>query len=140
MMHDKHIKVIIDTNIWISFLIGQRSAAIVRDLLTDGRVAIVMTDILRSEIAAVASRPIFAQYFAPEATERLLSFLSARCEYYTLVNIPKRCRDPKDDYLLELAYQSDADILVTGDKDLTDIREFGNCQMLTLTELRTVYR
>ena len=98
-----------------------------------------MTDILRTEIASVASRPIFAQYFVPEAKERLLSFLSARCENYTLDNIPERCRDPKDDYLLELANQSSADILVTGDKDLTDMRQFGNCQMLTLAELRTFY-
>ena len=49
-------------------------------------------------------------------------------------NIPSRCRDPKDDYLLELALVSDADFLITGDKDLLDIKEIGNCQILTATE------
>ena len=94
-----------------------------------------MTDILKSEIMAVASRPKFSRYFAPNALEQLQDFLQSHCEYHSLVEIPKRCRDPKDDYLLELAKVSDADILITGDKDLTDLRQFGHCQILKLTDL-----
>ena len=40
----------------------------------------------------------------------------------------------KDDDLLELALVSDADFLITGDKDLLDIKKMGNCQILTATE------
>ena len=72
----------------------------------------------------VASRSKFARYFAPEACDRLLAFLRARSEDYPLGDIPKRCRDPKDDYLLELAHVADADVLVTGDADLTDMQQF----------------
>lgn len=93
-----------------------------------------MTDILKSEIMAVASRPKFARHFAPEACERLLDFLCSRSVSYSLDEIPHRCRDPKDDYLLELARVADADILITGDKDLTEMRQFGICQILTLSE------
>ena len=32
--------------------------------------------------------------------------------------LPEKCRDRKDDYLLELAVISNADFLITGDKDL----------------------
>ena len=98
-----------------------------------------MTDILQQEIMAVASRPKFARYFAPEACERLLAFLRAHSEDYPLGDIPARCRDPKDDYLLELARVADADILVTGDKDLTDLHQFGHCQILTLAEFKQMY-
>ena len=131
-------KIIIDTNLWLSFLIGQKSARILRGVLIDSTISIVMTDILRAEIVGVASRPKFSKYFAPDAIERLQSFLSSRCENYQLGDIPKRCRDPKDDYLLELARMSGADILVTGDKDLTDMKQFGQCKILTLTELDTL--
>lgn len=62
--------------------------------------------------------------------------IDARSEDYSLDNIPKRCRDPKDDYLLELARVANADFLVTGDKDLTDLQHFGHCQILTLAEFK----
>ncbi|MBR5634686.1 MAG: putative toxin-antitoxin system toxin component, PIN family [Prevotella sp.] len=132
----KSVKIIIDTNLWISFLIGMKSSLAIRRILTDGAVSVVMTDILQAEIMAVASRPKFTKYFAPEACDRLLEFLRARSDEYVLGDIPNRCRDPKDDYLLELARVSDADILVTGDKDLTDMRQFGRCQMMTLAEFK----
>ncbi len=135
-MHDRPVRIIIDTNLWISFLIGLKSSPAVRNILTDGTVSIVMTDILQQEIMTVASRPKFARYFAPEACDRLLAFLRARSEDYPLGDIPQRCRDPKDDYLLELARVADADILVTGDKDLTDLLQFGRCQIMTLAEFK----
>lgn len=138
-MPDRHVKVIIDTNLWISFLIGLKASSAIRRILTDGTVDIVMTDILQQEIMAVASRPKFARYFAPQACERLLAFLRARSEDYPLGDIPVRCRDPKDDYLLELARVADADILVTGDKDLTDLHKFGHCQILTLAAFKRIY-
>ena len=134
-MHGRSTRVILDTNLWISFLIGQKSASCIRDLLTDESVGLVMTDILQAEIVGVASRSKFARYFASEAVERLVAFLSSRCEHYTLGDIPSRCRDPKDDYLLELARVSKADVLVTGDKDLTDMKQFGRCRIMTLSEL-----
>ena len=133
-MHDKTIKIIIDTNLWISFLIGSKAAFALRNILTDGKVEIVTTEILRSEIMAVASRPKFARHFAPESCERLLGFLHARGVDYPLGDIPQRCRDSKDDYLLELARVADADFLITGDKDLTDLRLFGHCHIMTLAE------
>lgn len=43
-MHDTPVKIIIDTNLWISFLIGLKSSAAVRNILTDGTVNIGMTD------------------------------------------------------------------------------------------------
>ena len=135
-MPGKPIRIIIDTNLWISFLIGLKASPSVRNILTDGTVSIVMTDILQQEIMTVASRPKFARYFAPEACDRLLKFIRARSEDFPLENIPARCRDPKDDYLLELARVADADVLVTGDKDLTDLHHFGHCQIMTLAEFK----
>ena len=40
-MHEKPVKIIIDTNLWISFLIGLKSSSAVRSILTDGTVSIV---------------------------------------------------------------------------------------------------
>ncbi|MBQ7419582.1 MAG: hypothetical protein IJV17_02445 [Prevotella sp.] len=47
-MPDRHVKVIIDTNLWISFLIGLKASTAVRRILTDGTVSIVMGQIYSS--------------------------------------------------------------------------------------------
>jgi len=43
------------------------------------------------------------------------------------------CRDPKDNFLLELAKDGKATYLLTGDNDLLDIQTFGRTKILTLT-------
>ena len=98
-----------------------------------------MTEILQSEIMTVATRPKFVRFFAPEACERLLTFLRSRSEKHPLSEIPQRCRDPKEDYLLELARVADADFLITGDKDLIEMHQMGRCQILTLDEFKQNY-
>ena len=41
------------------------------------------------------------------------------------------CRDPKDDYLLALAKDSQADFLITGDRDLLILEQFRETQIVT---------
>ena len=51
-----------------------------------------------------------------------------------LTIIPARCRDPKDDYLLELAIQSKAIYLVSGDSDLLELGTIGDCKIMTVAQ------
>ena len=51
-----------------------------------------------------------------------------------LGDIPARCRDPKDDYLLELAIQSKAIYLVSGDSDLLEMGTIGDCRIMTVKQ------
>jgi predicted nucleic acid-binding protein len=41
------------------------------------------------------------------------------------------CRDPKDDFILECAQTGNADLIVTGDKDLLSLERFGATEILT---------
>lgn len=54
-------------------------------------------------------------------------------------DIPSRCRDVKDDYLLELAIQSDADFLITGDNDLLVIAKIEHCRIVTIMEFELLW-
>ena len=49
------------------------------------------------------------------------------------------CRDPKDNYLLALAKDSQADFLITGDKDLLVLEKFENTVICTLTDFINKY-
>jgi hypothetical protein len=41
------------------------------------------------------------------------------------------CRDPKDDFILECAEIGRADLIVTGDKDLLSLANYGRTEIVT---------
>jgi putative PIN family toxin of toxin-antitoxin system len=41
------------------------------------------------------------------------------------------CRDPNDDFILECAATGNADLIVTGDKDLLSLKAYGTIPILT---------
>lgn len=127
------VRIIIDTNLWISFLIGRKLSCLL-ELLSYPEYQLVVCTELMEEIKDVFSRPKFARYFTSEQLDLLMKFMNERAVSFILKDIPSRCRDPKDDYLLELALVSNADFLITGDKDLLDIKDIGLCQIVTASE------
>ena len=135
MKLEEKIRVIVDVNIWISFLIGRRLQRIF-DVLVIPQISLIFSKELLDELCAVTQRPKFKKYFSSsENVEELLNFLSNIGEIVELPEIlPEKCRDRKDDYLLELAVISNADFLITGDKDLLVIQTIGECQIVTGSE------
>ena len=135
MKQEEIIRVIVDVNIWISFLIGRRLQRIF-DVLVKPQIVLIFSKELLDELYAVTQRPKFKRYFtSSENVEELLNFLSTIGEMINLPEtLPERCRDSKDDYLLELAVVSDADFLITGDKDLLVIQTIGDYQIVTAME------
>lgn len=126
------MRIVIDTNLWISFLMKGGVTAPLKEIIGNGQTAIVMSQELEEEIMAVVRRPKFRKYFSEASCQLLLSFLRKRCEYHLPTEPPAHCRDPKDDFLLGLSLASDADFLLTGDNDLLAMEAIGNCRILTL--------
>lgn len=133
MKQNNEIRIIIDTNLWISFLIGRKLSCLL-DLLSYPEYQFVVSSELTDEIREVFMRPKFTKYYTADNLNQLFSFLSDHAINFVLKEIPLRCRDPKDDYLLELALLSNANFLITGDKDLLEIKQIGNCQIITAME------
>lgn len=44
------------------------------------------------------------------------------------------CRDPNDDFLLALAKTGKADYLLTGDKDLLELKNIGKTKIITISD------
>jgi putative PIN family toxin of toxin-antitoxin system len=132
-MANKSVKVIFDTNVWISFLIGKRLAKI-KQHISNGQITIITTDQLLVEIKMVTSREKLKKYFPKESVSELIELLET-----ISINIqikPKHfiSRDPKDNFLLDLIDFSKADYLVTGDKDLLSHHPFKTAEILTPSE------
>ena len=132
-MQTNKIRVIVDTNLWISSLIG-RQLANLREILSYPSVELVVTERLMQEVLLVAQRPKFAKYFRAEDVEQLRLWMEQNMINIPLTVIPTRCRDPKDDYLLELAVQAKAIYLVSGDSDLLELGTIGDCKIMTVAQ------
>ena len=73
-MKNKDVKVIFDTNVWISFLIGKRLAGI-KQYISDGTITIITTEQLLAEIKIVTTREKLKKYFPEESVEELVELL-----------------------------------------------------------------
>lgn len=135
-MPKKSVKVIFDTNVWISFLIGKQLTKI-KQYISDRSISIVTTEQLLTEIKIVTSRKKLKKYFSKENVLELLELLETIAEKVDIEPTHFINRDPKDNFLLDLIDFSKADYLVTGDKDLLEHNPFKTAQILRPSEFET---
>jgi len=127
------VKVIFDTNVWISFLIGRRLSKIKQHISNDS-IKVIITEQLLTEIKTVTNREKIKKYFPKESVKELIELLETIGEKFEIKPTHFINRDPKDNFLLDLIDFSKADYLVTGDKDLLEHNPFKTAQILTPTE------
>lgn len=130
MNDPKKIKVIFDTNIWISFLIGKR-LHFLKPLISDRTLEIVISDQIIHEIQEVTRRSKLKPYFTKQKVNELIGLLVMIGSHYDAVPKNDILKDEKDNFLLDLIEASSADILVTGDKELLDLGNFMGAKILS---------
>ncbi len=138
-MTNKNLKVIFDTNVWISFLIGKGLSRIKKHLV-DGQITIVTTDQLILEIRLVTARENLKKYFLKESVTELIDLLETIALKIPIQPIHFLSRDPKENFLLDLIDFSDADFLVTGDKDLLEFNPFKTAKIITPNEFENLFK
>jgi putative PIN family toxin of toxin-antitoxin system len=100
--------------------------------------AILMSRELADELNDVLSRPRFDRYADRENREEFLQDLVRQAESVEVTERVRACRDPKDDKILELAVNGNADFIVTGDDDLLVMNPFRNIEILRAAEFLAV--
>ena len=133
------MKAVIDTNIWISFLIGKLLAGL-DDYILDGLLEVVISAEQLEEITTVLKRPKFRKHFSTDDIEEFLSLLykSARIVevHHTIID----CRDEKDNFILEAAIRGRADYIVTGDKDLLVLNPYRGKKIIGFKEFEDIIK
>lgn len=129
-MTNRNVKVILDTNVWISFLIGKR-LTLLEQHIVNKNITIVVTDQLLTELKTVTSREKLKKYFPKNSVKELFQLLELIAENVAIEPTHFINRDPKDNFLLDLIDFSKADYLVTGDKDLLEHNPFKTAKIIT---------
>jgi putative PIN family toxin of toxin-antitoxin system len=128
----KH-RVVIDTNLWISFLISRKFETLDSFFKLDS-ITLIFSEQLLEEFVEVAKRPKFEKYFSLSDLMILLNSIYPIAEFVEVTSNVEICRDKNDNFLLSLSKDSNANYLVSGDKDLLEIQKFGKTRIVTMSE------
>ena len=129
----KNEKIILDTNLWISFLISS-NFNLLDKLIEKNRVTLIFSNELLEEFIEVVKRPKFEKHFSKQDIEKIFEYFDQYGELIKVTSDINICRDQKDNFLLNLSTDSNADYLITGDKDLLILGKIKNTKILTFTE------
>ena len=124
------LKFVFDTNVFVSALMSKRgNPALLLDRVRKSYTLFISKDIL-SELKDVISREKF-RYTEAEVN----TFVEAIISFADVVNpeikIDAIKADPDDNMILECAVTSGASYIVSGDKHLLDLKEYGMIKIIT---------
>ncbi len=131
----KH-KIVIDTNLWISFLLTSDYSKI-DSVFANNNTTLLFSQELIDEFMEVVQRPKFKRYFSLQDIEELMNKIRTKAQFVTVTSKLDYCRDPKDNFLLALAQDGKATHLITGDNDLLVLKKVGKTNILTMSEYLT---
>jgi len=132
----KNKKVILDTNLWISFLIS-KDFSFLDNYVVKGTVKLIFSEELLDEFYTVIQRHSLKKYFSKKDLDYLFEIIG---QYAIIQNISTNlhlCRDEKDNFLINLAIDSNSDFLVTGDKDLLILENINQTEIVSITTLKS---
>jgi putative PIN family toxin of toxin-antitoxin system len=137
MPKSKAIKVIIDTNLFVSFLIGKRLTKL-KQLLIHSQIILIFSEQNILELKLVTDRPKFRKYFNKNDVLDLIDLMYSIGKIVKVTKQPNICRDPKDNFLLGLSDLSKADYLVSSDKDLLEVHQYKTTKIIGIDELERI--
>lgn len=128
------LRVVLDTNVLVSAVITDGKP---RELLRKGianQFSIVTSHFIMKELVSVLRRPKFKT--SEDEIHRIILALIRSSE---VVNVKSKFQavkqDPKDDAIINTAYDGRADIIVTGDKHLLEMKKFRGIKLITVESM-----
>ena len=126
------MKVVFDTNIFISAFViagSQAEKAILR--IIEGRDVLLLSKGILDELLTVLSTKFSRD---KEEISRVAVILSEMAEWVMPSEKIKVLNDDPDNRILECAFSGNADVIVTGDKELLRLRGYEKTKIISLKE------
>ncbi|MBO4593296.1 MAG: putative toxin-antitoxin system toxin component, PIN family [Bacteroidaceae bacterium] len=129
------MKILLDSNLWISFMIGKRLSSLA-DVLCRHDIEVYVSEHQLNEIRCVIDRPKFNKIISSDTRYYFFEMVYDVCLMTDItIEAKSDIRDPKDLYLLSMAESVPVDFIVSGDHDLTDLKEHAGIPIITYNEL-----
>lgn len=134
------MRVILDTNIWVSFLYGKHMESVAQ-LFVNPNIEIYVSEELIHELKDVLSRPKHTSRISSDSIQAMWILMDEYCKMVTDYEMTMAyIRDPKDLYLLSMAEAIDADYLVTGDIDILVLGKHLKTQIVTYRDFLQILK
>jgi uncharacterized protein len=126
------VKVVFDTNIFISAFVipGSLAAEAILKIIEEKDSLLISTEIIDEVLSVLSSK--FGR--DREALSHVAVTLSELAELVKPGRRVKVFKDDPDNRILECAIYGEADLLVTGDKEIFQLREYKGVKIITLKE------
>jgi putative PIN family toxin of toxin-antitoxin system len=134
------VRVVADTNTLVSGLLWHGNPRRVLDAARAGTLQMYTTAALLAELEEVLQRPKFAQRLslAGVTSHTLVLGYAALARLVEPADIaPAIIADPDDDAVLACAVAARAEIIVSGDSHLLDLKEYEGISIVTAAQLLT---
>jgi uncharacterized protein len=127
-------RLVIDTNLWVSRLLvpGGTAARAVDHGLAWG--IPLMSEATLTELSEVLARTRFDRYVSRADRQHFLRLLGGVVRLVPVTQRISACRDPKDDKFLDVALNGEAQLVVTGDRDLLELHPFHGIAIVSPAE------
>ena len=122
-------RVVLDANVFISALLGKGSPSRLYEAFKAGKLELVCSKPLLAELAEVLFRQEFA--IQPGEIKALFRLLRQKSTIVRPSQRVRACRDPKDNAVLECAFEGKASAIVSGDGDLLSLHPFRSIPILS---------
>ena len=124
------MKVVVDTNVFVSGVFFGGTPGRVLEAWRDGRVEVVLSREIVEEYVRVGERLV--NRFPDVDLNPALELLTVSATLVTSPSLPERAsRDPDDDKFLACALAAGADCVVSGDRDLLDLSAYEGIVVLS---------
>jgi putative PIN family toxin of toxin-antitoxin system len=123
-------RVVLDTNVLISALLFKGELSRVVGLWQKGKIIPIISKKTFDELRTVLEYPKFSLSRA-----EIKSLIEHEIlPFFEVVNVSKHikgaCRDPGDDKFISCAISANVDCIVTGDKDLCDLKKYQSVRII----------
>jgi putative PIN family toxin of toxin-antitoxin system len=137
------MKVLLDTNIWISGLLWGGKAREIIKMSQKNQIIIYTSLPLLNELNETLQYPKLQRRLNQLEINTLelieeVKKLTMLCQVTTLLLIPE-LRDPKDKIVLETAITLPVDLIISGDRDLLTLDKFQQIPIMSMAQFLTYY-
>lgn len=129
------LKVVLDTNVLVSSLMPSKLRAI-REALKSAKFILISSSPIFNELLEVVNRPKIASIIDQEAKSLLIELIREKALF---VSPPKSqtviiTKDPFDDHFLHAAKAAKADLIISGNKHLLELKSYGGIPILPASD------